>query len=62
MTNKNIVIEKILNLPEQQITEVLFFMAGLIAGCNINMQADKIEQSNNLHNEWNDKKSEGGKE
>jgi len=62
MKNKDIVIDRILNLPKQQVIEVLFFMAGLSAGCEINMQADKIEQKNNLHNELKGTKSEGEEE
>jgi len=62
MTNKEIIIDRILNLSKQQVTEVLFFMAGLSAGCEINMQTNKIEQKNDLHNELTGTKSEGEEE
>lgn len=40
-TEKDIVIEKIKEMPAEQVSKVLIFIAGLEAGENINMKVEK---------------------
>lgn len=43
MINKDVVIKKILDMPQEQVAKVLIFMAGMEAEHNINKQ-NKTEQ------------------